>query len=122
MSDTTVDPADPEAVRAVLATERGRTLERAAALRRDFARIVESASLVATDDEHDPEGTTAFERAQTQSLLDAAGTALEEIDAALARLDAGTYGRCAGCGEEIAPARLAARPVARTCIACASRR
>ena len=34
----------------------------------------------------------------------------------------GTYGRCEVCGQPIAPERLAARPVARTCIACASRR
>ncbi|MEO7146821.1 MAG: TraR/DksA C4-type zinc finger protein, partial [Terrimesophilobacter sp.] len=37
----------------------------------------------------------------------------------LARLDAGTYGRCEVCGKRIAHARLEARPTARTCIDCA---
>ena len=114
--------ADAGQHRAALEAERERVLARAAALRRDVARIVESTSQVATDDEHDPEGTTAFERAQTQALLDAALRAVGEVDAALARLDAGTYGRCAACGEEIPVARLAARPVARTCVPCAARR
>lgn len=43
------------------------------------------------------------------------------IDAALARMEAGGYGDCLECGEEIAPARLAARPEARLCIVCKSR-
>ena len=38
----------------------------------------------------------------------------------LSRLDQGSYGRCEQCGRPIAPARLAARPAARTCIRCAS--
>ncbi len=36
---------------------------------------------------------------------------LAQARAALARIDAGTYGRCVRCGEDIAPARLAAAPV-----------
>ena len=43
---------------------------------------------------------------------------IEEIDAALARLDAGTYGRCTGCGASIPEERLELRPFARTCVAC----
>jgi DnaK suppressor protein len=46
---------------------------------------------------------------------------LAELDAARARLAAGTYGVCERCGRPIAPARLAARPEARLCIDCASR-
>ncbi len=45
---------------------------------------------------------------------------LAEVDAALARLDAGTYGACERCGRQIATDRLAARPTARQCIDCAS--
>lgn len=41
------------------------------------------------------------------------------IRAALQRIDAGTYGRCARCGQEIVAARLAALPSAITCVACA---
>ena len=43
------------------------------------------------------------------------------IRAALARLDAGEYGWCIGCGEEIAPARLEQDPAVPTCISCARR-
>lgn len=46
---------------------------------------------------------------------------LAEIDAALARLDAGTHGTCEACGHPIAADRLAARPTARTCLGCATR-
>jgi DnaK suppressor protein len=44
-----------------------------------------------------------------------------ELEAARERLVTGTYGTCERCGEPIAPARLAARPEARTCVACMSR-
>ena len=37
---------------------------------------------------------------------------------ALARIEDGTYGICAGCGEDIAVKRLQARPVAKFCIDC----
>jgi RNA polymerase-binding protein DksA len=45
---------------------------------------------------------------------------LAEIDAAVTRLDAGTYGRCESCGGPIGEARLEVRPTARLCIACAT--
>ena len=41
-----------------------------------------------------------------------------KIQGALARLDAGTFGRCTACGKSIAPARLRARPVTDLCIEC----
>lgn len=43
---------------------------------------------------------------------------MEKVDEALARIEEGTYGICAGCGEEIAVKRLQARPVAKFCIDC----
>lgn len=42
----------------------------------------------------------------------------QRIIAALARLDAGDYGYCTDCGEDIAPARLAADPSIALCVAC----
>lgn len=41
------------------------------------------------------------------------------VNRALARIENGTYGRCVLCEEEIAPARLQARPEASLCIDCA---
>ena len=43
---------------------------------------------------------------------------LGEIDAALARIEAGSYGRCTGCQAQIPEERLELRPFARTCVAC----
>ena len=50
-----------------------------------------------------------------------ATSALSLIDAALARIERGTYGLCRDCGEEIKPARLNARPHALTCLDCAEK-
>ena len=44
---------------------------------------------------------------------------LGEIEAALARIEAGTYGTCTNCGNEIAIGRLEAQPWASLCIDCA---
>lgn len=45
---------------------------------------------------------------------------LSQITAAIARIDDGTYGECAKCGEEIGAQRLAVQPEAPLCMACAS--
>jgi DnaK suppressor protein len=46
--------------------------------------------------------------------------AIRRIDQALVRLDAGTYGECVLCGEDIAPKRLELNPAVPTCLPCAS--
>jgi DnaK suppressor protein len=43
-----------------------------------------------------------------------------KIDNAMARIESGTYGECADCGEYIKPARLEIDPMAVLCIECAS--
>jgi DnaK suppressor protein len=92
-----------------------------AALTVDFEAIVAASQHSNADDEHDPEGATiAFERSQVAALIQQTQRHLAEIDTALQRVEAGTYGSCERCGEPIAPARLEARPAARTCITCAS--
>lgn len=108
-------------IRSLLEADRETTSARIEALTRDFDDIVSATSSVANDDEHDPEGATiAFERSQVSSLLDTARHHLAELDDALARLDVGDYGRCEQCGKPIAAERLAVRPAATTCVACAS--
>jgi len=99
---------------------RAGTLAQIDALTREFDEVVAASRSSNADDEHDPEGATiAFERQQVAALLDQARRRLADVDAALARAAAGDYGRCAECGQPIAAERLAARPHARTCIACA---
>jgi len=46
---------------------------------------------------------------------------LQQIDAAIARIDAGEYGICKDCEQEIDPRRLAALPYALLCTECATR-
>lgn len=48
--------------------------------------------------------------------------AMEDIDAALTRMDAGTYGRCESCGLRIPVERLEVIPHARLCVPCSARR
>ncbi len=46
---------------------------------------------------------------------------LDEIYAAQARLESGTFGACEGCARPIPLARLKALPTARSCVACQAR-
>jgi RNA polymerase-binding transcription factor DksA len=47
---------------------------------------------------------------------------IEDIDGALERMAAGTYGRCVHCGTDIPEERLELRPFATGCVACSQRR
>ncbi|WP_125132280.1 TraR/DksA C4-type zinc finger protein [Microbacterium sp. 10M-3C3] len=75
------------------------------------------------DDEHDPEGSTlSGEWSRVDALRRSTLAEIADIDAALARVDDGTYGVCAGCGRPIPAGRLEVRPTAQYCVACADRR
>jgi RNA polymerase-binding transcription factor DksA len=57
--------------------------------------------------------------AEVESAQERRGLAeLADVEAALARLDAGTYGECLRCGEAIPMARLQVQPAARYCAVC----
>jgi DnaK suppressor protein len=61
-----------------------------------------------------------WEVSDVRDDLDSQGAAeLDQVNQALARLDAGEYGECTSCGEPIADARLKALPYATLCIQCA---
>src|SRR5204862_3647369 len=64
-------------------------------------------------------GTDNYEQEFTLSLMANQGQALEEIGAALERLEDGSFGRCEECAGEIPAARLEALPYARYCVECA---
>ena len=66
-------------------------------------------------------GQVTAERGEVDALAGSLSDNLAEIEAALVKLEHGTYGQCEDCGEAIAPARLEAMPSARFCITCASK-
>ena len=115
------DLARPSARDRLLAL-RAATVATLAALESTHRSVVDASRDSNADDEHDPEGATiAFERAQVEALARQTGARLASIDAALDRVDAGTYGTCVVCGRAIPEARLEARPTATTCVACVGR-
>jgi DnaK suppressor protein len=58
------------------------------------------------------------ERQLRSSLLAQSQRQLQQVEAALRRLEAGTYGLCERCGQAIRPERLSALPYATTCLNC----
>jgi len=60
----------------------------------------------------------AYSRELNFSISDAERALMLQVDAAIERVESGTYGNCANCGDPIARPRLAAVPWARYCISC----
>jgi RNA polymerase-binding protein DksA len=73
---------------------------------------------VAPDNHLGDMATATFDRELDYTLEENAEGVLAAIDAALARIDAGTYGKCQNCGQGISPERLEAIPWATRCIDC----
>jgi DnaK suppressor protein len=72
------------------------------------------------DEEGGEGGTSNVDRELDLVLSAQARAAILEIDRALEKLEAGTYGRCERCGQDIPVARLQAVPHASLCVACKS--
>ena len=64
------------------------------------------------------EASETSEQETMLTLQHSAERTLAEVNAALGRIQAGTYGICANCGKQISPARLEARPFSTLCIDC----
>jgi DnaK suppressor protein len=77
----------------------------------------ENADSARAGDEGEPE-TVTTDRERDLSLLENARDLLDQVEAALRKIEAGTYGKCANCGKNIEAARLKALPHASLCIAC----
>jgi DnaK suppressor protein len=72
------------------------------------------------DEEGGEGGTSNVDRELDLVLSAQARAAAMEIDRALSKIDAGTYGFCEQCGQPIPDARLQALPQAALCVACKS--
>jgi RNA polymerase-binding transcription factor DksA len=64
-------------------------------------------------------GTENYDQEFTLGLIENEQGTLELINEALDRMERGTFGQCAECGEPISKPRLQAIPYARHCIRCA---
>ncbi len=65
-------------------------------------------------------GSDNSDQELTLSLMGSEKDALDQIDAAIERIDDGTYGQCGTCGVKIPKPRLHAIPYAAQCVRCAS--
>lgn len=125
VADAATEPAllsssERAALRADLIVERGRAEHRLVSLHRSVDELVDAADLEPPDDEHDPDGTTAYERAQVISLAGETTTVLEVLDRALESIDEPYFDTCAHCGLPIGFARLNAVPTTTACVICAT--
>jgi DnaK suppressor protein len=105
-----VERTDLEPYRITLLAERARLLEE------------RGATIVAPDPmtygSQAAAASQVFAQQRDLALRDRTDQHLELVEAALERIEAGTFGRCVRCGEAIAPERLDALPWAPRCIDC----
>ncbi len=108
--------------RQLLDSERGVYLAQASDLKAEADSLAQEREPgdVQFDEESGEGGTVTVDRERDLALSAQALAAVEEIDAALAKIADGTYGACERCGEPIPKARLKALPYARLCVACKS--
>ena len=115
---------DTEPFRKTLLDERQRVEHALATLRDEHPGSLddEVEENAAPSDNHLAETATAtLGREIDYTLGDNAQQVLAEIDAALQRIEDGTYGTCVNCGGEIPRERLEANPWASLCIDCKRR-
>ena len=100
-----------------LETEQARLRHALAAVNHEGSLIEETGDLAIGSDDHLADSATdTFMRELDEGLEENAEHLLAEIEAALGRIDGGTYGICAACGRLIDEARLEAVPYATLCI------
>lgn len=93
-------------------------------LRADLDQIVREAdALVAAqeaeqDEETEDADANDSENDREEALVDAAVERRTEAQAAIERIESGTYGVCIDCGDKINEDRLAFRPEAARCLPC----
>jgi RNA polymerase-binding transcription factor DksA len=61
------------------------------------------------------------ERTEVLGLVESLKSQLDDVDAALTHIEAGTYGKCDNCGAEINKDRLEFRPASILCVNCKSK-
>ncbi len=72
------------------------------------------------DDNFADSAAATAERSEILAFIDSARERLADVNAALRKMDAGTYGSCETCGNPISEERLEARPLSVQCVRCAA--
>jgi len=101
-----------------LASIRQRLEDEQRRLRDEIEADVEEAPEPMTYGSQAASATQVFDQNRALALRERAARELAQVDAALARLDAGTYGLCRACGKPIDPERLDALPWAEFDLEC----
>jgi RNA polymerase-binding protein DksA len=86
------------------------------------ARLAQASGERSADPASTETGSAATVFESELSLVRNSRELLDQVEDALERLDAGTYGICTNCGKPIPAARLDALPYTTLCVACAARR
>ena len=90
--------------------------------RRLEAELADATGEVGFDEEFADTGSFTFARERDLSLAGNARDLIDKVEHALARIDAGSFGRCEACGAAIEAERLDALPYATLCLADARQR
>ena len=111
---------DTNHFRELLLDERKRVAAALENLHEDHAGTLsdEAGEEAAFDNHLADTATETYDRELDYSLEENSEHVLSDIDAALTRIEDGTYGTCTNCGKQIPAERLEARPYATLCIDC----
>jgi RNA polymerase-binding protein DksA len=110
---------DTELFRKRLIEERKRVQEAIDYLHEENPGSIQDETQDSTADNHPGDmATVTFDRELDYTLEENEGRLLQAIDAALTRMDEGSYGACVSCGQPIGAERLEALPWTTQCIDC----
>jgi RNA polymerase-binding transcription factor DksA len=106
-------------IRGRLVSERERLAGLRAGIGSDLAEETQNGSrseLSAADQHPADTATEMFDRERDAGIVESLDGELADVEAALERLEAGTYGTCEACGRPIGSERLEALPATRYCV------
>ncbi len=102
---------EKEAIKAELEQRLAEMQQRLSSIKRDVTQSHSGDSAEQAQERENDEVVDAIGNETAQSIRD--------LQAALARIEDGSYGVCAGCGGDVGDGRLAAIPEATLCVKCA---
>jgi DnaK suppressor protein len=107
---------DSELGSETVASIRGQLAEEKEQLSEQLRELNRDESTLDYDDNFADSGQVAAEQGENQALAAQLKDQLDDVEAALSKLDDGTYGQCEVCGKPIGDARLEVMPATRFCI------